>query len=360
MTTKPLEASQTLTKLDLTVGNPAYMQEYWDLVDKCYSGSMGTKKTHSQDLMSYDYEQVNAKLKDEVKWLHNKVGNAETRGYEVVFGNGAAQLVSAAMYAVTKMGATEGIVHAPYWGRIKQLMKMGASAAYNFTSVVTENGEYPTLYSDTEIPAELIIWPNNPDNSLIIKKCETASKFKIHDLCYNWPQYISEKSRIKRADDIMIFGLAKATGHAGTRFGWALVKNKETYQHMKKYIELSTSGVSTDAQSRALTIISTIKKLYSSEFTSCFDFGKAELDSRWKQFTKAAEKHKESFEILNSDGMFAWCEWQGRVDGAQKMLDAFSVLVIGGDSFGWENSHFRLNMGCSKESFHAMLERMSV
>ncbi|KAI4382465.1 hypothetical protein MLD38_008427 [Melastoma candidum] len=50
----------------------------------------------------------------------------------------------------------------------------------------------------------------------------------------------------------MLFTLSKCTGHAGTRIGWTIVKDKQVARRMVKYLELSSIGVSKESQLRAL------------------------------------------------------------------------------------------------------------
>ncbi|CBI22763.3 unnamed protein product, partial [Vitis vinifera] len=53
----------------------------------------------------------------------------------------------------------------------------------------------------------------------------------------------------------MIFTLSKLTGHAGTTFGWALIKDESVYQRRLKYKLLNVLGVSRDTQLRALKLL---------------------------------------------------------------------------------------------------------
>lgn len=345
---KPL-GNQSL--IDLGVGNPVFMQEYWNLVAKAYPNGLGQSSLKVDEFMDYDYGQSNQNIKRLIKELHNEEQNAKTDGYEVVLGNGAAQVVAAASYAAAKMGAMYAFLPKPYWGRMKTLIQMGGNVAG-----VSEFLVSASLLDELQGPSsEVLVYPNNPDMSLVHNTA--MADHSIFDLCYNWKHYVSNVKCM--AKDVMIFGLAKATGHAGTRLGWALVKNKVFAQHMVKFIELTTSGVSQEAQNRTETILNTIKQLRRVEFLSPFDYGKAEMSQRWARFNRVADSHITEFEIVNSEGMFAWCRHANQ-ESAKIMADQYGLYVLGGEPFGSTSDYFRINMGCSKDSFDKMISSLEV
>ncbi len=339
-------------KLDLGVGNPAFMFEYWTLVKNLTEGA-GQTKISIDKYMSYDYAQSNSELKLSIKELHKKYKNASTDGKHIVFGNGASQLISAAGYAARTLYSEDFYTQQPYWPRIPTLLAYGASA-YNdqeksprSTIVWAENHGHQTISFTTS--------PNNP-NSVESVADETTSVFKIYDLCYNWPQYTAPKTY---DGDVLIFGLGKATGHAGSRIGWAIVKDKKIADSMTKYIELSTSGVSQDAQARALTVLKTLEELEKVQFTSVFDAAKSELSRRWGLLKAVTDTKTEEFRVLNNSGMFAWCEWADKnKDGAKEFGEKYKVQVIGGEAFGAKKHNFRVSIGCYKADFDRLLETL--
>lgn len=337
---KQWEKSQIL---DLTIGNPVYMREYWLSVAKSFSNTLGNLSIGPADLLDYDYDQSNQELKKAIKYLHNWVGNADCDNCEVVFGCGASQLVSAAVYALKAKGCDDFIVEPPHWGRLPKLIAYGLQAG-------TKDNKTPI---DPNLKTRLVVLPNNPDFS--VNDFSSESSQKIYDLCYYWPQYLDKESVIKRSDDIMIFGLSKATGHAGTRFGWALVKDPQTANLMKKYIELTTSGVSAEAQARALVIINSIEDLYNAGFTNCFEFANREMISRWTMFKDLCS----NFGIfpVNKSGMFAWCKTHPDIS-LNTIEDLLGIKCLPGETFGASNEYFRLNLGCDSEVFNELINRM--
>jgi L-tryptophan--pyruvate aminotransferase len=346
-TPQKLKAPQNQrSELDLTIGNPIFMQEYWDTVAKYYNGAMGMLKMHPNERMSYNYAQNNEKLKHAIADVHKQCGNAETSGYAIILGNGASQLVAAAAYAMSDV-APHITYNTPCWPRIKFLLRHGIAA--NSHMILPRVSQY--IEGDS---CELVVKPNNPDNSINERPYGMGIKWKIHDLCYNWPQY----SKVyKAAEQIMIFGLAKATGHAGTRLGWALVKNPEVAGKMRQYVELTTSGVSEEAQQRAYIVLDTTLRLQKDSFTSCFDYAKHELDGRWSAISKLATKNK--FTITNNSGMFAWCKLDDGVT-ADEIEKELGLKVLRGEAFGDQfTNYFRLSMGSATSTFAALVGRMS-
>ncbi|KAF5940085.1 hypothetical protein HYC85_021252 [Camellia sinensis] len=104
---------------------------------------------------------------------------------------------------------------------------------------------------------EFVTSPNNPDGTIreAIVKGYGGGKL-VHDLAYYWPQYTPITSCAHH--DIMLFTFSKCTGHAGSRIGWALVKEKEVARRMIKFMEVSTIGVSKESQVRAAKILGVI------------------------------------------------------------------------------------------------------
>jgi aspartate/methionine/tyrosine aminotransferase len=48
--------------------------------------------------------------------------------------------------------------------------------------------------------------------------------------------------------DVMVYSMSKLTGHAGTRFGWALIKDRKLFESATDVMVDLTLGISVDAQ----------------------------------------------------------------------------------------------------------------
>jgi L-tryptophan---pyruvate aminotransferase len=64
---------------------------------------------------------------------------------------------------------------------------------------------------------ELVCSPNNPDGAIREAVLDNETGKRVHDLAYYWPQYTPMRGPAD--NDIMLFTVSKATGHAGTRIG---------------------------------------------------------------------------------------------------------------------------------------------
>ncbi|XP_012852347.1 PREDICTED: tryptophan aminotransferase-related protein 2-like [Erythranthe guttata] len=103
---------------------------------------------------------------------------------------------------------------------------------------------------------EMVTTSNNSDGFIREPVVNRAKGMPVHDLAYYWPQYTSITS--SEDHDIMLFTVSKCTGHAGSRIGWAIVKDEAVARKMVKFIKVSTIGVSKEPQNRAATILEII------------------------------------------------------------------------------------------------------
>jgi L-tryptophan--pyruvate aminotransferase len=260
-----------------------------------------------------------------------------------VVGAGATQVIFAAIYAANKLhGTNRAYINRPYWFRFPKMCGMANLdfATHRFGAL-------------TESTMEILTIPNNPDNTI----CDPAgAHLTLVDACYNWPQYL--ESLVKIDAEIVVFSLAKATGHAGTRIGWAVVKNNDMANAMLEYIEYSTGGISVDAQSRANTLLH--GQLSIRGKTTCFDSGKSVLAFRWRKLLEALPN---GYEALNREGMFLWGKLDGvgeygpEADAAKRLEDDYGIVCMGGRKCGGTDSNFRINVGCDERSFQAMIQR---
>ena len=182
---------------------------------------------------------------------------------------------------------------------------------------------------------KIVTNPNNPDGEVT-----DPSSATILDLCYNWPQYTDV---VKYDHPIMVFSLSKTTGHANTRIGWAIIKDRVIAKKLEQYIEVSTGGLSIDAQVKAEKIIQTQLKTKN----TVFEYGKKILAARWEKI----EKLKDSlpFKVLNKQGMFLWA--QG--------ICPKKISNLNGEALGGSYDNFRLNIGCSERTFKRFIKLLT-
>jgi L-tryptophan--pyruvate aminotransferase len=345
------------------------MVNYWKLADVVTNAKLADEeqpwlvKTGLSDYLEYNHGRVNPSLEQAIIKLHSTINNAETSGYKIIVGAGASQVVSAVGYAAAKMNFEQIQMVPPFWGRLEILLNLGASAG-GFIGNILKKAERSQAYFAKGFT--FVTSPNNPDGTIN----SPDPSFKVVDMCYNWPQYTSGVEKGKH--DVMIFGLSKATGHAGTRVGWALVKDQTVFNFMKEYIEISSCGVSDDAQIRAAKVIEFIlSPKEDAAIMSSFDYATSVLIERWAKFSAQTKKNQD-FKVLNRIGMFAWCQYTGPElsnmsypDGtpyraAEYIKEKYGLIVTPGQNLGLDfNSNcFRINLGCSDENFGKMMKAL--
>lgn len=259
-----------------------------------------------------------------IRHLHVKMKNAVVTDKHIVVAAGASQILLALMAVLAKRGHKSAWAKPPHFSRFPKLADIAklewVKEKQNDSVVIVTN-------------------PNNPDAAV------SNSKSTILDLCYNWPQYTDN---VKNYDHpIMVFSLSKATGHASTRIGWAIVSDKNLAKELEEYIEVSTGGLSIDSQIKAREVI---KHQLSSKNT-VFDYGKKVLKSRWAKIKKIK---KLPFKVLNNSGMFMWVKTKKRVPIIEEL-----VSHLKGSALGKTDDFIRLNIGCSESdfnSFYALLK----
>lgn len=295
-------------KLQMGYGNPAFLHPYWK------------NKQFNPNAQPLSYMiGGSTSLKTTIAELHEKYGNADVEDKQIVIGNGATQVLIALLHSLGK----------PCWANSPYFNRFPIFADY--AGVQWDSGKDNV---------QIITVPNNPDGSTdYIQYSKTA----IYDLSYHWEQY-GHVTKFNK--DIMVFSLAKATGHASTRIGWAVIKDPELATQVENYIEHSTAGVSAEAQYKAESILKTQMTLLDNESSTVFHYGKEVLKKRWDSInTKMEDGQKRPFKILNNEGMFFWAEGE-----CPEVFDCFK-----GNIFGDSNDKFRLNIGCDSETFDSFL-----
>ncbi|ONI30387.1 hypothetical protein PRUPE_1G248200 [Prunus persica] len=365
--------------LNLEQGDPAVFESYWrKMGDRC------TMVISGSQLMSYISDFTNIcwfmepEFEEAVRRLHRVVGNAVVDDRYIVVGTGSTQLYQAALYALTCPGGPEPVSvvsAAPYYSSYPDETDYLCSRLYKWAGDAYEfdkNGTGPYI--------EVVNSPNNPDGTLreaVVKNRGDEGKL-IHDLAYYWPQYTPI---IRPADhDIMNFTFSKSTGHAGSRIGWAVVKDKEIARKMSKFIEMSTLGVSKDSQQRAAKIMGVLCDGYQNCKSAnksddlFFEHTRQIMAERWERLRQVVERNQVfclpkypkqyclfSGELIEPYPGFAWLEAkEGEEIDSQKVLRG-SIKVQGrtGRRFGVAEKYVRISLLSNEAVFKEFLERLS-
>eukprot|EP01018_Ginkgo_biloba_P009831 Gb_19963 [translate_table: standard] len=371
--------------INLDHGDPTMFESFW-----IKNGQKSTTVILGWQVMSYMVDVSNIcwflepELAKEIRSLHSLVGNAVTKGRHIVIGTGSTQLFQAALYALSPRDhskPTSVVSAAPYYSSyplvtdyLKSEIYRWAGDAWNFSQT-----------SDEDFYIELVTSPNNPDG-FAREAVVNGSGPVIYDLAYYWPHYTPITAPANH--DLMLFTVSKSTGHAGSRIGWAIVKDVEVAKKMTKYIELNTIGVSKDSQLRATQILHSVSNSYASENIidtqgelsidqedRFFHHGSSLMTERWKRLRGAVSlNHRFSlpeFEpafcnffgrLTTAQPAFAWLKCEGKEDedkDCEKLLRSNGIITRSGRHFGAPPTYVRLSILDRNQTFNILIDRLS-
>ncbi|XP_076886102.1 tryptophan aminotransferase-related protein 3-like [Bidens hawaiensis] len=217
---------------------------------------------------------MSTELEYYIRKLHSIVGNAVTEGRYMVFGVGSSQLLSAAVYALSSENSSSPsnvLASIPFYPMYEGQTVFFNSDIFKFEGD-TNSWQANNSTNDMNV-VEFVTSPNNPDGEL--KKPVLVGK-TIYDHAYFWPHFTPIPGPSDH--DLMIFTLSKLTGHAGTRFGWAIIKDKDVYEKVSKYIMVADLGISKDTQLRVLKLL---KVAIEEVGKPLFEFAYNKMKERW-------------------------------------------------------------------------------
>ncbi|XP_031101174.1 L-tryptophan--pyruvate aminotransferase 1-like [Ipomoea triloba] len=363
--------------INLDHGDPAMYESYWRKMGKsCAITFAGDERlsyfSHVKKVCWF----MEPKLEEEIRRLHNVVGNATVDNHDdyIVVGNGSSQLIQAALYALSSLHSDHHtrpisvVSAAPYYSSYPEMIEFLQSRLYKWEGDAREfekDGAY----------IELVTSPNNPDGvlrrSVVLNKGEGSV---VHDLAYYWPQYTAITSPANHP--LMLFTVSKCTGHAGSRIGWAIVKNKEVAKKMTKFIEISTIGVSKESQLRAAKILGLVSDScttsFNPQFQNFFQYTHTLMYQRWqklRQVVKAShlftlQKYPIQYchfarDFTETLPAFAWMMCKGREEDCEKLLRGHKILTRSGTKFGADPKFVRISMLGNEDDFNIFLQRLS-
>ncbi|KAF7820318.1 tryptophan aminotransferase-related protein 4-like [Senna tora] len=346
--------------VDADSGDPTFMEPFW--VKNAGSSAIVIPGWHRMSYEFNDGSLISKELKKHIETVHSIVGNAITEGKYIVFGNGATHLLHAAIHALSSQthhssssssSPTKVVASIPYYPVYKELTEFFNSEDYKF------NGDTAMWKKKLEglnsSFIELVTSPNNPDGKLKEGVLEGPFVKKVHDLAYYWPHFTPIPHPAD--EDVMIFTLSKLTGHAGSRFGWAIVKDEAVYQKMLRYMDLSTYGVSRETQLRVLKLL---KVVLNGNGREMYEFGHNTMSRRWIRLTKVLS-HSKRFSIQQLEpqycSLFQQCEREEDRDCYQ-VLKQYKVTGRAGSLFGADDRYVRLSLVKSDDDFDLLLQQL--
>ncbi|KAJ6685195.1 TRYPTOPHAN AMINOTRANSFERASE-RELATED PROTEIN 3 [Salix purpurea] len=348
-------------------GDPLFLEPFW--MQQAASSALLVAGWHRMSYSYGDQSTISKELERHIRKLHDIVGNAATEGRYVVFGAGSTQLLNAAVYALSPDNSSSParvVASIPFYPVYELQTDIFNSVDFQFqgdTSLWKNKSD-----SDTEV-IEFVTSPNNPDGQLNKAVLHGPNVKAIHDHAYYWPHFTAIPAPAD--SDVMIFTLSKLTGHAGSRFGWAIIKDKVIYQRMVTYIGLNTMGVSRDSQLRALKLI---KVVLATGGRGIFEFGHETMRKRWEKMNKLISTSKRfSLQKL----MPKYCNYFQKIRGAspayawlkcekQEDKHCYAVLqavanITGrqGSLFYAEDRYVRLSLIRSQDDFDLLLHKVN-
>ncbi|CAA7035993.1 unnamed protein product [Microthlaspi erraticum] len=351
--------------INLDQGDPTAFQEYWmKMKDRC------TVVIPGWDMMSYFSNTTDVcwflepELAKAIKALHGAIGNAATEERYIVVGTGSSQLCQAALFALSSLSEVKpvSIVAAtPYYSTYVEEASYLQSKLYKWEGdarTFDKNGPY----------IEMMTSPNNPDGTIREPVVNRSGKV-IHDFAYYWPHYTPITRR--QDHDLMLFTFSKITGHAGSRIGWALVKDIEVAKRMVQYLTINSIGVSKESQTRATTILNEITKICRNKSESFFEYGFEKMKSRWERLREVVDSgdtftlpnYPQAFcnffgKSISNSPAFAWLGCKEERD-LGSLLKENKVLTRGGDRCGCDKKYVRVSMLSRDDDFDIFLHRLA-
>ncbi len=243
----------------------------------------------------------------------------------IVITNGAKQALAAAFYAFRETKRKDAVIHkAPYWPSYPTLARMnGLSFIAGGPGAFTQE-------------VDVLTSPNNPDGSQCEQRvsCDVWDAVYAHSL-YGW-------NGIEPYYKIRVGSASKLLGLSGVRIGWAITDDRHYADSMRRYVELTTSGVSSLAQEYLTWALKHVNKHNPVE---CFAAARRETLQNGHSFKQLLGKHMERIKGVPADGagMFAWV----RPKDPEAFLNACQeakVAVVTGIACGVDNDWVRLNM----------------
>nr|P31757.2 RecName: Full=Alliin lyase; Short=Alliinase; AltName: Full=Cysteine sulphoxide lyase; Flags: Precursor [Allium cepa] len=361
---------------DVASGDGLFLEEYWQQHKE--NSAVLVSGWHR---MSYFFNPVSNfisfELEKTIKELHEIVGNAAAKDRYIVFGVGVTQLIHGLVISLSpNMTATpcapqsKVVAHAPYYPVFREQTKYFDKKGYEWKGNAAD-------YVNTSTPEqfiEMVTSPNNPEGLLrheVIKGCKS-----IYYMVYYWPHYTPIK--YKADEDIMLFTMSKYTGHSGSRFGWALIKDETVYNKLLNYMTKNTEGTSRETQLRSLKILKEVIAMVKTQNGTMRDlntFGFQKLRERWVNITALLDKSDRfSYQKLPQSEYcnyfrrmrppspsYAWvkCEWEEDKDCYQTFQNG-RINTQSGEGFEAGSRYVRLSLIKTKDDFDQLMYYLKI
>uniref|UniRef100_A0A0E0C724 Alliinase C-terminal domain-containing protein n=1 Tax=Oryza meridionalis TaxID=40149 RepID=A0A0E0C724_9ORYZ len=352
-------------------GDPLFLEPYWKR--HAAASAVVFSGWHRLSYITTDGHFKSVELDSQIRRLHRAVGNAVVDDKYLVFGTGSTHLINALVYALSPEGNNAAsppasvVATVPYFAMYKSQTVMfdGREYRWDGTTAAWAN-------NSSRNPArgfiEFVTSPNNPDSTL--HEPVLAGSSAIVDHAYYWPHLTHIPAPAD--EEVMLFTTSKLSGHAGSRFGWALVRDEKVARRAISYIEESTVGTSRETQLRVLKILKVIlANLHGKE--DIFAFGYDVMSSRWRRLNAVVSRSTRISlqkmppqyctyfnRIKEPSPAYAWvkCEWEEDDDCYETLLAA-GINSLTGTVNEAGTRYTRLSLIKTQDDFDMLLERIT-
>ncbi|KAG9143752.1 hypothetical protein Leryth_011426 [Lithospermum erythrorhizon] len=350
---------------DADSGDPLVFEPFW--MQNAASSALLVAGWHRMSYTYYDHTFISKELEEHLRKVHEIGGNAKADGKFILFGAGSTQLLNAAVFALSIRNTSSPakvVASTPYYPLYKQQTEFFKNGNYEFA------GDAQLFKNNSDITSnviEFVTRPNNPDGQLNKAILHGPFVHTIHDHAYYWPHFTAIPA--PSDEDIMIFTLSKLTGHAGSRFGWALVRDENVYSQMNMYLSMSEMGISRDTQLRAFQLLKTVVE---GDGKDIFRFAYSNMKKRWENLTKIISLSKRfslqeispqycTFfqKVRGPSPAYAWlkCEREEDTD-CYAVLEEANIIGRHGNLFNADSRYVRLSLLKSRDEFDLLLYRL--
>ncbi|CAM0909622.1 unnamed protein product [Alopecurus aequalis] len=356
--------------VDANSGNPLFLEPYW--MRHAEASAVVVSGWHRMSYATTDGLFQSVELERSIKQLHRAVGNAVADDKHMVFATGSVQLFNALVYALSpdsNSGSTASVVAtSPYYAGYKTSIELFDSRENRWEGNTAMWANASGNSNKSEDFIEFVTSPNNPDTQL--RQPVISGSSVIVDRAYFWPHFTHIPAPAD--DDVMLFTVSKLSGHAGSRFGWALIRDEKVAQRVNDYIMQNTMGASRDTQLRMLNIFKVIlANLQSKE--DIFAFGRDVMATKWRKLNAAVSRSRRiSLQNIPPeyctyfDGIrepspaYAWVKCEREEDGdCFDMLLKAKIITRSGVSSDASSRYTRVSLLRSQDDFDLLLERVT-
>ncbi|XP_030504207.2 tryptophan aminotransferase-related protein 3-like [Cannabis sativa] len=359
-------------------GDPLFLEPFW--MKNADRSAIMVAGWHRMSYIFNHSGSMSKQLEAQIHHIHDIVGNALTQGKYIIFGTGSTQLINAAIHALSPHNSSSPSIVVPlipYYPLYKQQTEFFQEVEYKFEEDASLWMKKMNNCSNDDNIIEIVTSPNNPDGKLNRARFQHPNAKAIYDRVYYWPHFTAISAPAD--DDIMFFSLSKLTGHAGTRFGWAVVKDEIVFTRMNKYLSVNTMGVSHESQLRALHLMKVIID-QAKEGETIFDFGYKTMRNRWEKLNEIVSVSKRfSLQKLESQycnffhkirgpsPAYAWLkclrkegEGEGEEEDCYEIMRAANIVGRRGSIYGDEDKYVRLSLVRTQDEFDHLLNQLNI